>query len=466
MRARFLKGMRRKAAIVLDVVYEGATALLPVALGVWVHHPLLQLSHPPVYFIYSSVLLFGSDFLILTALGADLIRRALTGTFRLHRPPLLILILLGLAGWAILSAAWSVEPRLSAYIGFHLAGITGWILSLSERPKAWRSLSIGCMLGILLQTSVAVLEVLVQSTAFLRPLPLEWPGPLDPSIPGAAVIELPGGRRWLRAYGTLPHPNLLGFYLVGMMAGPAAWGLRPDRRAVIGGLGFGLGTLGVGLSFSRAAWLGWAAIFLGLLGMPQPSPRRRLSLLLIGATAWLIVAGLFPIQMITRLTGRGSVLEIRSVQERKWLIEQAWQQIWHHPLLGTGAGTFPLTLREILPPGYRAEPVHHVGALIFAELGLPGFGFGLALFGAFLHEGRRRKDPEARAIAACLFGLLIASTLDHPLWTMAPMRALGGSLLGAWLGRQKSEDAGDQGPPASDEKKLEGPDGRQRPCRR
>jgi hypothetical protein len=172
------------------------------------------------------------------------------------------------------------------------------------------------------------------------------------------------------------------------------------------------------------------------------------------------------IQMITRLTGRGSVLEIRSVQERKWLIEQTWQQIWHHPLLGTGAGTFPLTLREILPPGYRAEPVHHVGALIFAELGLPGFGFGLALFGAFLHEGRRRKDPEARAIAACLFGLLIASTLDHPLWTMAPMRALGGSLLGAWLGRQKSEDAGDQGPPASDEKKLEGPDSRQRPCRR
>ncbi|GBD09932.1 hypothetical protein HRbin22_02194 [Candidatus Thermoflexus japonica] len=441
--------MRRKAAIFLDAVYEGATGLLPMALGLWFYHPLLRLPHPPVYFIYSSVLLFGSDLLILIALSADLSLRALTGTLRLHRPPLPILGLLGLAGWAILSAAWSIEPRLSAYTGFHLLGIAVWILSLSERPKAWRALSTGCMLGILLQSSVAVLEILAQSTAFLRPLPLEWPGQLDPSIPGAAVIELPEGRRWLRAYGTLPHPNLLGLYLLGLMAGPATWGVQPNPWSFIGGLGLGLGAFGIGLSFSRAAWLGCIASFIGLLRTPQLSPRRRLLLLLAGAIGGLAVAWLFPSQTITRLTGRGSALELRSVRERQWLMEQAWRQITSHPLLGTGAGTFPLALREAIPPGYRAEPVHHVGALILTELGLPGVGFGLVMLWAFLRERRRREDPEAWALTAFLIGLLIASMLDHPLWTMAPMRALGGCLLGAWLGRQKSGDAGDRRPPAS-----------------
>ena len=90
-----------------------------------------------------------------------------------------------------------------------------------------------------------------------------------------------------------------------------------------------------------------------------------------------------------------------------------------------------------------------MGALILAELGLPGVGFGLVMLWAFLRGWRRREDPEAWALTAFLIGLLIASMLDHPLWTMAPMRALGGCLLGAWLGRQKSGDAGNRRPPAS-----------------
>ncbi len=431
---------RRLIAIFLEGIHTGAIGLLPVVIGIWVYIPLLRLSYPPVYFTYSSILLFGSDLLILLALGAELGLRALTGTFRIQRPRGGILGLLGLAAWAILSAAWSIEPRLSAAFGFHLLGLIGVILSLRGRSQAWRAFSLGCMAGILLQSSIAAVEVLTQSTAFLEPLRLEWPGRLDPSIRGAAVIELPGGPRWLRAYGTLPHPNLLGLYLVGMMAGPAAWSLRQSQWALIGQLGFGLAAFGLGLSFSRAAWLGFGAGLLWLLRTPHLPLQHRALLPLIGAAGLLLSIGLFPTATAIRLTGGGSPLEARSIKERQWLMEQALHQIRAHLLLGTGAGTFPLVLREGLPSGYRAEPVHQVGMLMIAELGLPGILLGLGALWACLGERRRKEDPEARALEASLIGLVVLSMLDHPLWTLAPARTLAGALLGAWLGRQGTEE--------------------------
>ncbi|WP_376792328.1 O-antigen ligase family protein [Thermoflexus sp.] len=421
--------------ISLNGLYMGAIGALPVALGFWVYIPWQRLPYPPVYFVYSSVLLFGSDLLLLIALGADLGLRALTGTPEIHRPHPSLQFLIGLAAWATLSAAWSLEPRLSLYTGLHLLGISGLALSLSGRPSAWRPLSLGCFLGILLQTTLAALETMAQSTAFLKPLGLEWPGQLDPSVPGAAVIALPGSQRWLRAYGTLPHPNLLGLYLLGLAAAPAAWGLRGDRWAIIGRAGIGLAAMGLGMSFSRAAWLGFVVGLLWLLAAPRFPTGRRTALVLSGAGGLLTVVCAFAPQTVSRIAGNGSPLEARSILERQWLMEQALHQITAHPLLGIGAGTFPLALREGLPPGYRPEPVHHVGALIMAELGLPGTLLGLGMAGALLRSIRRGVSPEAWALAASLLGLLVVSMLDHPLWTLAPARALGGCLLGAWAGQ-------------------------------
>ncbi|MDR7574312.1 MAG: O-antigen ligase family protein [Armatimonadota bacterium] len=427
--------LRKMLLVSLNGLYMGAIGALPVALGFWAYIPWQRLPYPPVYFVYSSILLFGSDLLVLIALGADLGLRALTRTPEVRWPHPSLLFLIGLAAWATLSAAWSLEPRLSFYTGLHLLGISSLALSLSGRPSAWRPLSFGCFLGILLQTTLAALETIAQSTAFLKPLGLEWPGQLDPSIPGAAVIALPGGQRWLRAYGTLPHPNLLGLYLLGLAAAPAAWGLREDRWAIVGRVGIGLAALGLGMSFSRAAWLGFGVGLLWLLAAPRVPTGRRMALALIGAGGLLTVACAFAPQTMIRIAGGGSPLEARSILERRWLMEQALRQIRAHPLLGTGAGTFPLVLREVLPPGYRPEPVHYVGALIMAELGLPGALLGLGMAGAFLRSIHRGASPEAWALAASLLGLLIVRMLDHPLWTLAPARALGGCLLGAWAGQ-------------------------------
>ncbi len=178
---------------------------------------------------------------------------------------------------------------------------------------------------------------------------------------------------------------------------------------------------------------------LWLLVAPRLPIRRRMALALVGAGGLLAVACAFAPQTMVRITGGGSPLEVRSILERRWLMEQALRQITAHPLLGIGAGTFPLALREGLPPGYRPEPVHHVGVLITAELGLPGALLGLGVAGAFLRSVRRGASPEACALAASLLGLLVVSMLDHPLWTLAPARALGACLLGAWAGQLQAD---------------------------
>ncbi len=450
--------MRKTLLLSLNGLYIGAIGTLPIALGFWVYIPWQRLHYPPVYFVYSSALLFGSDLLLLIAIGADLGLRALSKTPRIRWPHGSILFLIGLSAWAALSAAWSLEPRLSLYTSLHLLGISGLALSLSERPSAWRPLSLGCFLGILCQTALAAAESLAQSTAFLEPLGMEWPGRLDPSVPGAAVIALPKGQRWLRAYGTLPHPNLLGLYLLGLAAAPAAWSLRGGRWAFAGQTGIGLAALGLGMSFSRAAWLGFGAALLWLLAASHLPIGRRMALALLGAGGLLAVACAFAPQTVVRITGGGSPLEVRSILERQWLMEQALRQITAHPLLGIGAGTFPLALRERLPPGYRPEPVHHVGALITAELGLPGAMLGLGVAGAFLRSMRRGTSPEACALTASLLGLLVVSILDHPLWTLAPARALGACLLGAWAGQLQA----DEGPPRLHRRTLDWPGGARR----
>lgn len=427
--------LKPTAIRLLGGVYLAAAGLLPGALGLWAYYPLLVRHYPPVYFAYTSVLLFPADLLAATLLAADAGLRLLTGRFPAPRPAPAAAVLLLLGAWAAASAAWSSEPSLSLYHGLHLGLAAGLVLSLAHRPEAWGALAAGSLAGIGLQVLVAAAEVGLQTTAFLDPLGLEWPGRLDPSVSGAAVVELPDGSRWLRAYGTFPHPNLLGTYLVGLAAGPAAWALEGRARRTWGIIGVGLAAVGLGLTFSRAAWLAFLTGLGWIVGAGRPADGGRP---LAAAAALGLLAAVLPFgQALGVRLGIQGPLEARSVLERGWLAAQAADLIRTHGPLGLGAGTFPLALRDRLPPGYRAEPAHNVGVLLLAELGPVGLGLGLAVGLGILRGLRRAGGAEGLALSGALLGLLVLAMLDHPLWTAAPGRLLGALVLGAWLGRIK-----------------------------
>jgi hypothetical protein len=103
-----------------------------------------------------------------------------------------------------------------------------------------------------------------QSTAFLDLLNMKWPGVLDPSMRGASVVQLANGLRVLRAYGTLPHPNILGGLVFITLLGPISLFLankKPNYPALIL---LCLGIILISLTFSRSAWLALIS-FAGIL---------------------------------------------------------------------------------------------------------------------------------------------------------------------------------------------------------
>jgi len=215
---------------------------------------------------------------------------------------------------------------------------------------------------------------------------LSWLGEgwLDPEGQGISVIEA-GGRRWLRAYGLMAHPNLLGGYL-GMSLLVCLGAIRTLARRLCLFLWAAIcaGALGLFCSFSRSAWLGTAVGLLYLAWATQPwravdwhSPRVRRA---AWAGAALVVAGGLVLAILygdllgARLLRLSSPLEATSIRERLEDYGQAWGLIRAVPLKGVGSGYYLAALwagvGEDRPPGFRK--VHNTYLLAAAELGVAG----------------------------------------------------------------------------------------------
>ena len=275
-----LGGLRLRpvqAGIVLRGLYAVLIGLLPLGLCLWYYRTIWPLDRPRVYFIYDHALFFLAD-------GIALLAVMLWLAARLAGPPAPVVrrgraLERGLAALcllATLSTLWSLEWRTSLYVAAHLWLVFGLVLSLRDWMQALKPVLFGFSAALSLEIFAGFAEFGAQSTRLLSPLATEWPGLLDPSVRGASIVQLPGGGAFLRAYGSLPHPNLLGGALLLFLLGPAALFMlekKPNRLMLIL---FGGGIALLGLTFSRAAWLGLAAAGLVLIWKRSVLDRGRL----------------------------------------------------------------------------------------------------------------------------------------------------------------------------------------------
>ncbi len=439
-----------------------AVGLLPMTLGFWYYRVLSQASHPGVYFTYDNALLFLSDVVVTAAIVLGLMGylfKRLAENQSIAKKKLLIRrvtgitvehifsgILVGLVILSLASVSWSIFKPISIYIALHLALMLGLYLVLRNDPKSWRFVALGSCAVLLVESGIALIEYTSQSTAFLAPLALSWPGIVTPAVQGTSVIDLANGTRLLRAYGTLPHPNLLGGMLVGWMVGPLGllYALPQDRSNVIWrftllGL-LGLGTLAIGLSFSRSAWIGYMAggAILLITG-------RRLNKLITISAAAICTASLafIAVSQAAALSPRvGNVqtpAEARSTLERSVLVKESLALITKKPLTGTGIGTFALAPIPGRAGAPISEPVHNLPLLAASELGVAGGLLTLALGLAALWEIRKAKRPTALVYSGALLALFCIGLFDHYLWSQAPGRELLWVTMGVWAGQIRAE---------------------------
>jgi hypothetical protein len=328
---------------------------------------------------------------------------------------------------------------------------------LYERNLSWLLWSLAGVMLVAGGLGIAQF-VLQRSTG----LPSWLEVPLDPAIRGMSVVDA-GGRRWLRAYGTFPHPNLLGGYLaLGLLL---ALGLYAERYRSLGqqppewpilALALAVGGMGCLLSFSRSAWLA-LAVSLGLIVVAlklwrawrtSHAARRGIWWLaassLIAAMVVVVLRSLF----VARLAGWGQPLESASIRERLIDVELAWGLIRAHPLLGVGPWNYIGALwdtvgAEMGPdyPGFRT--VHNVPLLMAAEVGVAGgllyvawlLGPLVAVYRRVRRLGRDALSASQAGLAGVFAATLVISMLDvylyFPVVTFWPS-VFFGVLGGAW----------------------------------
>jgi hypothetical protein len=425
----------------LDGIAAAALALTPV----WWHLSLVEPDDPSdVTAVFATVGIYPSDVcLALLALGGLVLivtRRRRPGWPL--RPLALGIVALPIA--ALLSVLAASDQILAAGLAGHLAllGLAWFGVGLAPVSAGWLALGVVCSACV--QAGLAIIQFATQQPVVPESLALPWLPSADVSIGGTPVVLDPSGDRLLRAFGTFPHPNVLGGYLaLALVLLPL---LLRTRRSVWLGLPIGL-LLAAGLlvSFSRAAWLA-AAVGLGVWWLTTSArrfstfgirraghagPRRAgvtgrspgvvaaVSLLVVLAAAVLLlspVGGVIGVRLSPR---PANDLERGSIEQRLSLDRSALSLIKRHPTLGVGAGNFGEASLEAGLQAIFGEPAHSVPLLIVAEMGVPGALAGLALTVGLLLVLRR--NPAALA-GCCALGVLML--LDHYAWTMALGRVI------------------------------------------
>jgi O-antigen ligase len=378
---------------------------------------------------------------------------------RVHRVPYLVAAFLLLA---TTSAFYSVN-RLDAFQHVAWLVLVGGVLWAASRHRpTFTAAATGWMVGAALQSLLAVWQFFAQEVVSSTLLGM---AAHLPESPGTSVVAM-GAERWLRAYGTFSHPNMLGWYAAVGLTFAVAWfptvrSLR-TRYALVAASA--LTATGLFLSFSRMAWIFLALVWIPLLNTyashwrtwgtrtlhlpPTPEKKSRrltafLPPILVALGVFAVLAYAYAPLLRTRVTA-DSPLEQRSINERVSQVGEAFMLFVQKPLIGVGPGQFAATgaaQSSLEQSGWSFQPVHNVPLLTAVELGAVGFMLALILVLRYVWFALWKRPAGERMLPFVVAAVLAAGMLDHFLWSFWP-----GMLMGALaFASTKSRDLEEQG---------------------
>ncbi|HLH74191.1 MAG TPA: O-antigen ligase family protein, partial [Chloroflexota bacterium] len=318
-----------------------------------------------------------------------------------------------------LGAKW---PPLAICRVFQVA--IGFLASeaILRRPSLARALRVGFALVVIAEAPLVAVQIVTQSTFPTGTLLWGWPAEISAQTPGAFVVFGPDASRWQRAFGSFPHPNVLGGFLAITMLLTLPTERTSPRRRWLTAAGWIVGWGELFLTSSRTAML--ATIFGGVLWlMSQKWPRRRSLGWLIGWVTALVALAAVPFGgiLVGRLGPDALALNQPAVSDRLLLLRVAFELIARHPLTGIGGGGFPLALLDRPANVHTLEPVHVIPLLVAAEAGIIAGGAWLVLVLAIPIAQSLRKWRQGESVWSAWVipaPLLLIASLDHYFWTL------------------------------------------------
>jgi len=378
------------------------------------------------YFEYGSISLYAIDIILLVMLflisGKNILKK-------IKSPDLEIKTywwILAVVEFSVLiSVIFSSNKLISfyAYVKF-LLGM--WLFSLLLNLNYNRlKLLYFFLSGIFFQALLGVWQFLSQSSFANK-----WLGMAehDPSVLGASVIETMDGTRWLRAYGGLDHPNVLGgFLVIGMMLVLNLIIKKKESKVidfiVLNSLFF-IFFLSLFFTFSRGAWLAFLAGIGGMLLLSVARnnlliQKRLLQLILATGISFFVLFNIYGDLVSTRLSGNAR-LEVKSNMERIESFQIVKQVLKENLFFGVGIGNYPLAVEENYikgEPAYFYQPVHNVFLLILSEIGVIGSLFFVG-FLLYIFYSLCAKDFENSIYLMALpLSMVLMFTVDHWWWS-------------------------------------------------
>lgn len=207
--------------------------------------------------------------------------------------------------------------------------------------------------------------------------------------PGIArfTLCLPGGfscGNVLRAYGTFPHPNVLGGFIAAALPFLIYQMFHLKHSRPLSLTVMVLSLSGLLVTFSRSAW------FVGLLVSSITYyilwKKHSTPAVFVGLRQHIIPVLSFCFFIAVLVFFFPSAAD-ESVIRRQELLQAAGTLLLHHPLTGTGLGNFLVSLPGIFSgrAGNFLQPVHNIYMLWIAETGFFGL-FGVLFIILFLRK--------------------------------------------------------------------------------
>lgn len=386
-----------------------------------------------------TIAVFALEVLLLAALVCHLLARASGSESKKYVAPIWFQIAALIPAYAFISVFWAFDKIGAILSAIHL--LEGYVLAYLIWVSALRlaPLLTAFVLGVASTSILGVWQVLTQ-TSFSS----SWLGIAlhEAGQSGVSVVETSSGR-YLRAYGTLPHPNVLGGYAAaGLVACLALFSEAKRHRRLLLFLTAVI-SVALVLTFSRSAWI--ATLFAMGLAFTLPNAvdkSTRLGLRPIVTCIILCVASVAFIcapLIAPRLTAQGR-LETKSIDERVSSLTQGYELLSSNLATGVGVGNYlPAAFMELGPAGdpFSVQPPHFTPLLIGVELGF----FGLAILLGFIFAWwfkavwlmRRTGSASAAIIATLPVVVILVSVFDHYPYDIFAGTMLTGAVFGFFL---------------------------------
>lgn len=307
------------------------------------------------------------------------------------------------------SAQWLIQASLLVGLG----------LALRRQRVPVAGLSAWFVVSLIPQALLAYWQYAVQRVDAIKWLGIAFQ---TPKQLGVSVVEF-ADLRYLRAYGGMPHPNILGGWLVlGILAAwQSAWKAATKNGAFAwSAAGAVLGGALV-LTFSRTAYLALAA---GLASgaavfyLKRKDERTSLQFAVLAIVVILVFSGILALtqrEVLVARTDAANRLVVQSTDARLEGFRGGWQVFKAKPLVGSGPNAELSSLARFRPEaeGKKSrqplESPHNVFFLILVNFGI--LGAGIFVYAAW--RFRRALRPHWWLVPP----LIILASLDHYLWS-------------------------------------------------